>query len=282
MKRKIFTTLLLSILLLSCTKNVEKNSVITEPQRIVADYYIGELLMLNAKLVGADLTYKSSAWEHKVVDIVDVGQSMEKIMSLNPDLIITINQDRVEQYRAIAPTVIIPYGTYNPEELIVELSKITSTEDIAQQWIDKFNSEINELDKLIRSKTETYTIIDIWGGNAYLYGEHFGRGGYIIYNKLKLKGTADGEKDYIRKPDSYLTVNIESLEKYSGNRLLVMSTEDPKVSGSFIMDNVIWKNLEAVKNNHIFYLKSEDFWFTDPFSLDLQIELLKEVLSDSI
>lgn len=272
--------ILLSVLIITGCEKEDTQSVEVKSRRVVADYYVGEILMVGAELVGADLTYKSSAWADKLEDVTDIGQSFEAIAGLNPDVIITINQDRVEKYESIAETILIPYGTYNPEELILHLGEILGQTDRAETWIKQFNKNIEELAGLIKDRNETYTIIDIWGGNAYLYGEHYGRGGYIIYNKLGLKGSETGEKDYIRKPDSYANVSIESLPAYVGDRALVMSTGDPKEEGTFFMDNVVWKGLEAVKSNKVTYLNSEDFWFIDPYSLDLQVELLKEVLSE--
>lgn len=258
----------------------EEYEIPMNPKRIVADYYIGELLKLEANLVGADLTYTSSAWENELGNIADVGQSLESFMALRPDLIITINEQKLEQYSEIAPTILLPYGTYNPEELIRELSIISNTEDIAEQWLDQFNDRIGELRSMVPDKKEKYTIIDIWGGAAYLYGEHYGRGGYILYNKLGLSGTEDGEREYIRKADSYLNLTVESLPDFAGDILLVMSNGDIQTEGSFFMNTVIWKNLPAVINEKVLYLNSEDFWFTDPFSLDLQVDILKKLFRE--
>jgi iron complex transport system substrate-binding protein len=245
-----------------------------KPQRIVADYYVGELLKLEANLVGADLTYTSSAWDAELDQVVDVGQSLEAALALRPDLIITMHDRMVERYRAIAPTVLIPYGRYDPEELIRELAIITGTTEKASAWLAEFNQGINALAELIPDRNETYTIIDVWGGNAYLYGEHYGRGGYIIYKKLGLRGTPAGEEDYIRKADSYLNVAIESLPRYVGDVLLFMSSEDSGSANKLFMDTVIWNDLAAVRKGKVIHLDSKDFSFSDPFSLDLQVEIL--------
>ncbi len=255
-----------------------------EPQRIVADYYIGELLKLNANLAGGNFTYKSSAWADKVTNLTDIGDSIEKVYSLQPDLIITMHEDLVEQYSAIAPTVCIPYGIYNPEELIVELSKITNTEPIAEEWITQFNSQIDGLKQIVNTD-ETLTIVDTVGQDWYLYGQNYGRGGYILYDKLGLKGTVDGETDYIRKPESYLLLSIEALPKYIGDNLFIMN-KDGTENGSVdtfkkYSENSVFKDLDAYKNNNIHYLKSEDFWYTDPFSLDYQISILKEYFNEA-
>ncbi len=253
------------------------------PQKIVADYYVGELLKLNANVVGANLTYKSSAWSDKIADIKDIGDSIESVYALEPDLIITMNEGLVEQYSEIAPTICIPYGTYNPEELILELSKITNTKDIANEWIEDFNNSILELKDLVKID-ETYSIVDTVGQDWYLYGENYGRGGYILYNKLGLNGTEKGETDYIHNKESYLLLSIEAMPEYIDDNLFIMN-EDGTDSGSIdtfkrYSENDVFKSLGAYKNNNISYFKSEDFWYTDPYSLDLQVSILKEYFNE--
>ncbi len=253
------------------------------PQRVVADYYVGELLKLETPLVGADLTYISSAWADKVVDVTDIGESIEKVYSLKPDLIITMREDKVEQYSKIAPTVCIPYGTYNPEELIIELSKVVNKEGNANDWLEKFNNDVEELKAMVDT-SETYSIVDTVGEDWYLYGENYGRGGYILYNKLGIKGTEAGESDYIHKADSYLLLTIEAMPKYIDDNLFIMNTDGTEAGSTATFDkysqNSIFSELDAYKNDNIYYFKSEDFWYTDPFSIDLQMGILKEFFSE--
>ncbi len=250
------------------------------PVRIAADYYTGELLKLGAPLVGADLTYTSSAWEDLLEGLADTGQSLESLMALQPDLIITINSERVEQYSSIAPTVLIPYGLYNPEELIMELSILTSTEESAETWVNEFNGSIETLKSLIPDNGESYTIIDAWGGSAYLYGEHYGRGGYILYNKLGLSGTPDAENEYIRRADSYMNLTVEALPRFAGDVILLMSAGAEEGDSSFFTENIIWESLPAVQEGNVIRLDSQDFQFSDPFSLDLQVEILERFFRD--
>ena len=134
------------------------------PERIVTDWYVGELLALDVNLVGADLTYTSTAWAPLIEEkgVTDVGQSPEAVAELEPDLIITFNADLYDVYSDIAPTVYIPYGMYNPEELLLELGVITNTEEAAQTWIDEFNADIEEL-KSVANYDYTYTIMEFFG-----------------------------------------------------------------------------------------------------------------------
>jgi iron complex transport system substrate-binding protein len=250
----------------------------SNPKAIVSDYYVGELLNLNAPLIGADLTYVSSAWDINTSNITHIGESVELVYSLNPDLIITMNADRVPVFSDIAPTVCLPYGTFDPEELVQELATITNTKKQADNWLVDFNNKISELKNSINGET-TVSIVDFVSGSIYLYGENYGRGGYIIYNKLGLKGPEAAESDYIHKPDSYLQLTLENMSKYIGDVLLFMSeTGTPEEHIKYFTENPLWQELPAVKNNRVYHLKSEDFWYADPLSMLKQIDILKGIL----
>lgn len=290
MKKILILTIITTVFLVGCSNITNENNtkevkigdttvtVPNDPQKIVSDYYVGELIKLNANLVGADLTYTSSLWGN-INNIENVGQSMEKVASLEPDLIITINENLVDQYSEIATTVYLPYGTYNPEELMLKLSEITNTQQEANEWIKLFNSNIDELKDVVDT-SESWTILEINGEGAYYYGEHFGRSGYILYDKLGLNSTPKAENDYVRKADSYLNGSIESLSDYVGDNLLFVYPEEIDYTKHQFFNNDVYNSLEAVKNNNVYFVKADDFWFLDPFSLDMQVEILKGIFNE--
>lgn len=88
----------------------------TDPQRIVVDAYLPTLLLLGEKPVGATAKDLENVHIQDQIDgIENTGESSaEKIVELNPDLIISANSDPelYEKLSKIAPTVILPYETY--------------------------------------------------------------------------------------------------------------------------------------------------------------------------
>lgn len=57
--------------------------------RIVSDYNVGQLLYLDANLVGADLTYPQYDWpEDKLSKVTNTGSDLEVVAELEPTLII--------------------------------------------------------------------------------------------------------------------------------------------------------------------------------------------------
>lgn len=294
MKKLIIILLIPFIFLTGCQKEETKEDTTGEMSyesttgkveykknpKIYADYYIGQLLYLNADVVGADMTYPAKTWIDVAKErrVENISENPEKVAALKPDLIITINQDKLDQYEAIAPTIYISYDDYNPEEIMVELGKILGKEKEANDWVKEFNNSVDKLkikiDKKI-NKDNTIGIVDAWGDGIYMYGANYGRGGYLIYNKLGLKGTEDAEKDYIRKKGSHLTIDAEGLPKYAGDITIIMSNAKDTITKL-----PTYKSLNSVKNNKVLVLDYNTFWYDDVYSLNEQIKVLNEVIDE--
>lgn len=290
MKRVLSTLLVMVIVLSGCGQTEQPktdsntmsydtaNGTIKYPENptIYADYYVGQLLYLGGDVIGADMTYPAETWTSVAEDkgVVNISGDMEAVAALAPQLIITINPDLYDQYSSIAPTILIPYGTYDPEEIVVELGKVLGAEDAANKWVSDFNTNIESLKKEIDEPSKTIGIVDSWGGSMYMYGANFGRGGYVLYNKLGLKGTPLAEEKYVRDPNSYLAVDAEGLTNYAGDVLFICASGDGLAE---IEDLPTYKNLDAVKNNQVIELDYDTFLYDDPYSLNAQIESLKEI-----
>lgn len=260
-------------------ETVSKGEVMipAEPQRIVTDYYVGQLLSIGAPVVGGDLTYSSPAWEGYLDDVTDIGQSIEAVAALEPDLIITFNETAYEQYTAIAPTILIPYGTYNEEEIITELGIITGREDEAAEVLKTYNDEVAELEKLIDNPDLTYSIIEFAMADPYVYGNNFGRLGYTIYEKLGLSCTAACEENILSDPNSYLMLTQENIAEYVGD-VLILSTPGGEPVDNAITQSESFKATSAYQNDRIFYVDSDLFYFTDPLSVHEQMKAFEEIL----
>lgn len=287
MKKIIFIITTVLILLTGCSSDTAStgtltyttdNGNITYPENpvIYSDYYVGELLYLDANLVGADMTYPAESWSTVATErgVENISGDMEAIAGLAPDLIITIHEDFYEQYSVIAPTIYIPYGTYNPEDLVVELGKIIGAEDKANEWVSEFNDNIESLKAEIDNPEATISIVDNWGDATYMYGANYGRGGYILYTKLGLKGNDLAESEYIRKADSYLTVDAESIVNYVGD---IMFIADGDGSVENIESLPTYSTLKPVEDGNVILLDKNTFLYDDPYSLNAQVEALKEV-----
>lgn len=245
--------------------------------RVYADYNVGEWLYLDADLVGADMTYPADSWADvaKERNVENISEDMEAIANLQPDLIYTIHEDFVDQYETIAPTIYIPFGTYNPEELVLEIGKILGKDDEAQEWQDSFNQGIEDLKKEIDNPDLTISIVDAWRGEPTMYGANYGRGGYILYNKLGLKGPEQAETDYIRKDDSYVRVDSESILNYIGDVLFIVDNGEGSLEA--VEDLPTYEDFKAVQEGNVVVIDDNVFSDSDPYSLNNQLTALQEI-----
>ncbi|HJF31617.1 MAG TPA: ABC transporter substrate-binding protein, partial [Sporosarcina psychrophila] len=90
------------------------------PERVVVDWHLGQVMALGLMPVGAPLTLTDYGkfLEPLVSDeMADIGSegtvSMEKVLELEPDLIITWDQEAYEKYSKIAPTIVYDTTNYN-------------------------------------------------------------------------------------------------------------------------------------------------------------------------
>lgn len=70
--------------------------------------------------------------------------SLEKVITLKPDLIITYDEKAYENLKKIAPTVYIPYGKYQYKDRLMELGKVLNKEQEAKNCLADFATKIAE------------------------------------------------------------------------------------------------------------------------------------------
>ncbi|MDC6270162.1 hypothetical protein [Lysinibacillus fusiformis] len=81
-----------------------------DPKRVVTDTYPGFLLTLGIKPVGTQELYMKSPYLKDYNEgITYFEDSLEAVVDLKPDLIITGDEKKYEAFSKIAPTVLIPF-----------------------------------------------------------------------------------------------------------------------------------------------------------------------------
>lgn len=247
--------------------------------RIYADSYIGELMYLDANLIGADLTYQSGTWpEDKVEKLTNTGGDMEQVAALEPTLIITFYEDLVDQYSAIAPTYYIQYGKEDPIEAVVRLGELLGLSDKASDIMDQFTTRIEEIKATIDQPELTYTIIEPGDGAIYLMGHNWARGGFILYDYLDMMGTEAGEADYINADPSYITVDDEQLLTYVGDVAIVIDDDED----NDFTNSEIYEEIPAVQNDNVYYMDTSYAWYDDPYAVMGQLDFFEELFSGEL
>lgn len=250
------------------------------PQRIVADQYLGHLLALGIKPVGArgDIL-KSPFLQDQIDGIVDTGSSIspEKVLELKPDLIILQEGELYEQMSKIAPTIVFEYGKLNTLEQLELFGDILGKQTEAAAWKSRFDAKAaayrEQLAQTI-GKDETVSIIELWAEGPFVFGNNWGRGGFSLYNALGLKAPKIIEDEILDK-EQYRMISMEVLPDYAGDYvfLTVYAENNGDLKAKEIQNDPIWKSLPAYKNNRIFLLNIDDMAAGDPISLEKQMDI---------
>lgn len=249
-----------------------------DPQRvIVLSSFAGNVMALDVNLVGVDAWSKMNPrFEEKLSDIEEVtDESLEKIIELEPDLIIGLsNMKNVDKLSEIAPTVTYTYGKLDYLTQHIEIGKLLNKEKEAQEWVDDFKERAQAAGEEIKAKIgadTTVSVIENFDKQLYVFGDNWARGTEILYQEMEL-AMPDKVKEMALK-DGFYALSLEVLPEFAGEYMIF--SKNPDTDNSFTETDT-YKNIPAVKNNQVFEANAKEFYFNDPLSLDFQLEFFKE------
>lgn len=247
----------------------------SHPQRVVVltRALTGNVMALDVPLVGVDeMSKENPNFKDKLAQTeVVTDESLEKIIELNPDLIIGLSDIKnIDKLKKIAPTVTYTYGKVNFLEQQLEVGKLLNKEKEAQAWVDDFNARTKKIGEEIKAKigaNATVSVIETFNKQLYVYGDNFGRGTEILYQQF---GLAMPEKvKEATKKEGYFALSTEVMEDYMGD--YVIFSKNAEEDNSF-QNTKIYKSVPAVQNQHVFEADAKTFYFNDPLSMEYQLE----------
>lgn len=247
----------------------------SHPQRVVVltRFLTGNVMALDVPLVGVDeMSKENPNFKGKLENVEAVtDESLEKIIELNPDLIIGMSDIKnIDKLKQIAPTVTYTYGKVDFLKQQLEIGKLVNKEKEAQAWVDDFDARSKKVGEEIKAKigaNATVSVIETFNKQLYVYGEKFGRGTEILYDQF---GLAMPEKvKEATKKDGFFAVSNEVLKDYMGDYVIFSKNADEDNS---FQNTETYKNIPAVKNNRVFEADAKAFYFNDPLSMEYQLE----------
>jgi iron complex transport system substrate-binding protein len=234
-------------------------------------------MALGVNLVGVDSWSKMNPrWQEKLENVEEVtDEDLEKIIELNPDLIIGLsNIKNVDKLQEIAPTVTFTYGKVDYLTQHLEIGKLLNKEKEAKKWIEDFKKRAQETGEEIQAKIgedATVSVIENFDKQLYVFGDNWGRGTEILYQEMKLK-MPEKVKEMALEP-GYFALSPEVLPEFAGDYLII--SKNPDTDNSF-QETDTYKNIPAVKNNRVFAVNAKEFYFNDPLTLEYQLEFFKK------
>lgn len=248
------------------------------PKRVVVlGSYAGNVLSLGVNIVGVDSWSKMNPrFEKKLKGVEEVSdENLEKIIELKPDLIIGLSTTKnVDKLKKIAPTVTYTYDKVDYLTQHVEIGKLLNKEEEAQSWVNDFKKRAAKAGSDIKAKIgedSTVSVIENFDKQLYVFGDNWGRGTEILYQEMKLKMPEKVKKMALK--DGYYAISPEVLPEYAGDYLIFSKNQDGDTS---FEKTDTYKNIPAVKNNHVFEANAKEFYFNDPITLDYQLDFFTQ------
>ncbi|MCG7316985.1 ABC transporter substrate-binding protein [Brevibacillus laterosporus] len=260
------------------------------PERIVSITFLGDLAALGVKPVGAgSIALENSVLLSKELEGVEnVGDvSIEKVMQLKPDLIIVptyLPTEITGQLKKIAPTVSLPSGTLegtDPIEEVRTFGELVGKEAEAEAFITRYKQKAEAAKEKVKSiigSNETVGSYSIWAKNFWVWPKTRDAG-YNLMEMFELKPVEKVKKE-IFPTGQGKDISLELLSEYAADHMFI-SVYEPDGGAERakeIMSSPIWKNLEAVKHNHVYMLDSKKFWMTDGLNLEKQLDIIVDLL----
>ncbi|EAF5009178.1 iron-hydroxamate ABC transporter substrate-binding protein [Listeria innocua] len=272
--------------------NGKKVEIPAHPKRIVASEYLGNIVLLGIKPVGARAKQIENPFlKGKVEGITDIGDpvSAEKVAELKPDLIVVSKEDEYEKMSKIAPTVLIPYATSkNVEEDVRQIADLVGEKKAGEAWLDKFHQKAKESREKLAGKlkpNETVGIYEVQDKDFYVMGQNMGRGGQAIYNALQLKAPAKIQTDVLDGQD-WQKISLEVLPEFAADRMFVTNTssgsaKDGEKTLKDLSNSPIWKNLPTFKAGNVYQMDFDTMFYYDPLAVEGQLDIVVEKLLES-
>ncbi|WP_010275981.1 ABC transporter substrate-binding protein [Paenibacillus senegalensis] len=260
------------------------SAIPVKAERVVTDWYYGQLVALGLKPIGTD----DYVWKnHPFIEQAgteSIGQSLEKIVELGPDLIISWGAAKYEDYSKIAPTVPLELSG-GPKDSVRIFGDILGREAEAEQWITQFDNNVAEARQKISSVIEageTFTIFNIWKNTLRVYG-FVNMGGYALYESLGVKPNPKVDELFRNSDEWYREISFEVIPEFAGDHI-ILTSYDPDGTSTILKElesSSIWSNLDAVKNGRVYLIDYNTLYFDDPIAIEKQVGLLADMIANS-
>lgn len=253
------------------------------PQRVVSFFHLGELVALGVKPVGTTTYVLENPHISDKTGITDIGipPDAEKILSLQPDLIVTtpalaeIVEGGYDALSKIAPTIVIEQNN-EPIKDIAMFGDILGKQEEAKQWKEKFTAKIAaykaKVSPYVRAD-ETFSILNVRPDALFVYGDT-NMGGNIIYKYLGLKPAAKVESDVIH--GETWEVSTEVIPEFIGDRLFLAvnkGAEDKLKDVQKLIDAS-----PAGKAGHVYSIDFGQFLPSDPIAVEKQLDIITDLI----
>ena len=268
--------------------NGEKAELKKNPKRVVVfDYGVADIL----KNLGVDAVVGlpkngkmpeilSNYSDDKYTNVGSLKETdFEAVESLNPDLIIIGGRqaEDIDSFKEIAPTVNLAVDGQDYmnsfKTVVTDLGKLFDKEDEAKKAIDEIEAKIEKVNKTVKEKGLTASVVMANEGNISAFSAKSRYG--LIYNGL---GFAEVDKN-IDDSTHGQQVSFEYFLENKSDYVFVVDRGAVTGKGeaaSKLFDNEVMNKTEVAKNGNVVYLDSV-VWYTMTGGIESTNQMIDEI-----
>ncbi|NJL46588.1 MAG: iron-siderophore ABC transporter substrate-binding protein [Leptolyngbyaceae cyanobacterium SM2_5_2] len=243
-----------------------KAEIPLHPQRIVvldSSFILDPLLALSINPVGvASCSYciSSDTLSEFITNVPNVGHweqpSLEKILSLKPDLILghVWQKESHPRLSEIAPTVMIDTDSeFDFKQIFKYLAEILDKRDRVEKILADYDGHVQRFRQKFgeKLKTKTVSIINLYGSEISIYGIDLNPYSQVM---------SDAGVQFIpayRDMKGYLGISIETLPDWDADILfmvILLESDTKNLESLSFLQQPIWPALKAVQNQQVYAL----------------------------
>ncbi|MBU5444724.1 ABC transporter substrate-binding protein [Paenibacillus sp. MSJ-34] len=230
----------------------------TRPEKMVVLGNMGEVLSLGIKPIGTNDYYLNKFEPERMAGIASVGgdePSMEKILDLEPDLIIIpsyFKPEIVEALHKIAPTIATKWGLLPREHLSV-LAEWLGREAEEQTWLAQYAdkaAQTKEALKPFHLEGEKAIVLQFWNKSIYQHAT-------TVFTPL-FEDIGFIPTDAQSKVTESKGISEEAVVDYAADadRLFILVDGQNDIDMYHQLKETAWKNIPAVQNDKVMLVES--------------------------
>ncbi|WP_042168516.1 helix-turn-helix domain-containing protein [Paenibacillus gorillae] len=245
-----------------------------QPPRVASLQFLGEMLALGIKPIGAPSQLLTSRYYQTHVEGIEVVGStvvtphLEKLNELKPDVIVTFDGYHYSDYSKIAPTLDVSWSLPFFERFRY-IAQWIGRSDEAEQWMDRYRDIAEQSKDLIsHSGHEKETVSFFWLRGLPQQVEVYYDVG-VLYRDLACQAPPAIAAAQAREGHPFKErIRVAELPLYAGDHMFVVVSRDPESEALFqeLQQTPMWQELPAVRNNMCYRL-TEDWLREDPVSM---------------
>ena len=221
-----------------------------------------------------------------LADCVNVGQGVadiEAVAELNPDVFFHKASD-IETLDALEkigiPAVGIEIET--PEQITVAMDlmgKVCGAEEKAQELIDYYNSQLEDVAERIASLQEKDK------KTAIVMGTSIGKvaDGSMLQGEMLKRAGAVNCADELQATELWPTVGTEQIFEWNPDYIFITGSESALYDEKDILNDKNWSEMKAVKSGHVYVMPAEeDSWEFPGIVSVLGIDYMMHIMYPSL